>query len=103
MLPFNLVKGIAEAANELGVHYFDVTEDVATTDAVRAIEESGRAKVALVPQCGLAPGYIAIAAHDVASQLDQGAEPDVARGRVVAVPDEPAQVQRDVVRRRRDQ
>ncbi len=71
MLPFNLVKGIAEAANELGVHYFDVTEDVATTDAVRAIEESGRAKVALVPQCGLAPGYIAIAAHDVASQLDQ--------------------------------
>lgn len=71
MLPFNLVKGIAEAANELGVHYFDVTEDVATTDAVREIEQSGRAKVALVPQCGLAPGYIAIAAHDVACQLDQ--------------------------------
>ncbi len=63
MLPFNFVKGIAEAANELGVHYFDVTEDVETTDAVREIEKSGRAKVALVPQCGLAPGYIAIAAH----------------------------------------
>jgi saccharopine dehydrogenase-like NADP-dependent oxidoreductase len=71
MLPFNFVKGIAEAANELGVHYFDVTEDVATTDAVRAIETSGRAKVALVPQCGLAPGYIAIAAYDVACRLDQ--------------------------------
>lgn len=71
MLPFNFVQGIAEAANELGVHYFDVTEDVATTDAVRAIAESGRAKVALVPQCGLAPGYVAVAAYDVAKQFDK--------------------------------
>ncbi|MFT3685931.1 MAG: saccharopine dehydrogenase NADP-binding domain-containing protein [Phycisphaerales bacterium] len=66
MLPFNFVMGIAEAANELGVHYFDVTEDVETTDKVKSIADSGRAKVALVPQCGLAPGYIAIAAHDIA-------------------------------------
>lgn len=69
MLPFNFVAGIAEAANELGVNYFDVTEDVETTDKVKAIAEGGgggRAKVALVPQCGLAPGYIAIAAHDIA-------------------------------------
>jgi saccharopine dehydrogenase-like NADP-dependent oxidoreductase len=67
MLPFNFVAGIAEAANELGVHYFDVTEDVETTDRVKAIADQGRAKVALVPQCGLAPGYIAIAGYDVAS------------------------------------
>jgi len=67
MLPFNFVAGIAEAANELGVHYFDVTEDVETTDRVRAIAERGQgARVALAPQCGLAPGYIAIAANDVA-------------------------------------
>lgn len=66
MLPFNLVGGIAEMANELGVNYFDVTEDVEATDAVKRIAESGRAKVALAPQCGLAPGYIAIAAYDVA-------------------------------------
>jgi saccharopine dehydrogenase-like NADP-dependent oxidoreductase len=66
MLPFNFVMGIAEAANELGVNYFDVTEDVETTDKVKSIADHGRAKVALVPQCGLAPGYIAIAAHDVA-------------------------------------
>lgn len=70
MLPFNFVAGIAEAANELGVHYFDVTEDVETTDRVRQIEAQGRAKVALAPQCGLAPGYIAIAAHDVARTFD---------------------------------
>lgn len=70
MLPFNYVAGIAEAANELGVHYFDVTEDVETTEQVRAIDSQGRAKVALVPQCGLAPGYIAIAAHELASRFD---------------------------------
>ncbi len=66
MLPFNLVAGVAEMANELGVHYFDVTEDVEATEGVKKIADSGRAKVALVPQCGLAPGYIAIAAYDLA-------------------------------------
>ena len=69
MLPFDLVAGIAQAANELGVHYFDVTEDVETTEKVREIDRSGRANVALVPQCGLAPGYIAIAAYDVAKEF----------------------------------
>lgn len=71
MLPFNCVAGLAEAANDAGVHYFDVTEDVRTTDQVRAIHDSGRARVALVPQCGLAPGYIAIAAHDVARRFEK--------------------------------
>ncbi len=65
MLPYNFVAGIAEAANEMGVHYFDVTEDVETTDQVMAIDKGGKAKVALVPQCGLAPGYVAIAAYDI--------------------------------------
>lgn len=69
MLPFNLVAGVAEMANELGVHYFDVTEDVEATEGVKRIADSGRAKVALVPQCGLAPGYIAIAANDLAREF----------------------------------
>lgn len=71
MLPYDLVAGIAEDANELGVHYFDVTEDVETTDRVKAIADSGRARVALVPQCGLAPGYIAIAGYEVARQFSE--------------------------------
>lgn len=70
MLPFNFVEGIAQAANDQGVHYFDVTEDVETTDKVREIAAGGKAKVALVPQCGLAPGYVAIAAYEVARQFD---------------------------------
>ncbi len=71
MLPFDLVTGIADLANELGVHYFDVTEDVEASDAVKKIATSGKAKVALVPQCGLAPGYIAIAGYDVARQFSE--------------------------------
>ncbi len=69
MLPFDMVAGIAEVANELGVHYFDVTEDVETTEQVRKV--AAKAKVALVPQCGLAPGYIAIAAYEVARQFSE--------------------------------
>jgi saccharopine dehydrogenase-like NADP-dependent oxidoreductase len=71
MLPYDLVGGLAESANDAGVHYFDVTEDVEATDRVRALHESGRARVALVPQCGLAPGYIAIASYDVARRFTE--------------------------------
>jgi len=70
MLPFDLVAGIASDAAELGVHYFDVTEDVEATEHVRAIASKGDVKSALVPQCGLAPGYIAIAAQAIASEFD---------------------------------
>lgn len=71
MLPYDLTRGMAEAANEAGVHYFDVTEDVQATDAVRRIHDEGRARGALVPQCGLAPGYVAIAAHDLAREFSE--------------------------------
>jgi saccharopine dehydrogenase-like NADP-dependent oxidoreductase len=71
MLPFDLVLGVAAIAAEMGVHYFDVTEDVETTEAVQRIaREAGKnCKVALAPQCGLAPGYIAIAGYEIARQF----------------------------------
>ncbi len=34
-LPYNLNLPIARIAHELGIHYFDLTEDVPTTDAIR--------------------------------------------------------------------
>lgn len=71
MLPYQFVGAIPAIANELGVHYFDVTEDVQATDNVRRIHDQGNAKVALMPQCGLAPGYIAIAANHVSKDFDQ--------------------------------
>ncbi|MHB8766490.1 MAG: saccharopine dehydrogenase family protein, partial [Deferrisomatales bacterium] len=58
-LPYHLNVGVASAAHAQGVHYFDLTEDVATTQAIREMSATGRA--AMAPQCGLAPGFIGIA------------------------------------------
>jgi saccharopine dehydrogenase-like NADP-dependent oxidoreductase len=67
-LPFFLNPGVAEACAEAGAHYFDLTEDVATTRAVRKVATNS--KVAFVPQCGLAPGFISIAANHLAEKFD---------------------------------
>ena len=62
---FDLNEGIAVAALVAGVSYFDLTEDVATTHAVRAIAEKAVDGQIFMPQCGLAPGFIGILAHDL--------------------------------------
>ena len=59
-LPYHLNRQIAEVAHELGIHYFDLTEDVATTKSI--IELSATAKGLMAPQCGLAPGFVGIVA-----------------------------------------
>lgn len=66
--PFYLTPMIAAAARAVGAHYFDLTEDVASTRAVKALAEG--ATTALVPQCGLAPGYVSIVAHDLTRDFD---------------------------------
>jgi saccharopine dehydrogenase-like NADP-dependent oxidoreductase len=62
-LPYYCNIPIAEMAANTNIHYFDLTEDVETTDAVMKISHG--AKKAFVPQCGLAPGFISIVAHDL--------------------------------------
>lgn len=57
-LPYFLNIKIAEIAVETGVHYFDLTEDVPTLNAVRKLSENSNS--VLAPQCGLAPGFIGI-------------------------------------------
>src|SRR5699024_9192458 len=57
-LPYFLNIKIAEIAVQMGVHYFDLTEDVPTLHAIQKM--SSESHVALVPQCGLAPGFIGI-------------------------------------------
>lgn len=57
-LPYHLNLPVAKAACAAGVHYFDLTEDVPTTRAVREMAADSRS--VLAPQCGLAPGFIAI-------------------------------------------
>lgn len=82
--PFYLNVKIAAAAAAANTHYFDLTEDVATTNAIREIAR--HAGVSFMPQCGLAPGFISIAAHDIARQFDTL---DTVRLRVGALPQFP--------------
>jgi saccharopine dehydrogenase-like NADP-dependent oxidoreductase len=68
-LPFYCNPGVAEVARKFGMHYFDLTEDVEVTRAVRKTAEG--ASTAFVPQCGLAPGFISIAANELITHFDK--------------------------------
>ncbi|NOD92492.1 saccharopine dehydrogenase family protein [Ruegeria sp. HKCCD4884] len=67
--PFFLTPKIAEAAQKADAHYFDLTEDVAATNAVRALAEGSQ--TAFMPQCGLAPGFVGIAGASLAAEFDE--------------------------------
>ena len=66
--PYFLNVQIAKAAKTTHTHYFDLTEDVSATNSIRELAES--ADVSFMPQCGLAPGFISIAAYDLCKQFD---------------------------------
>jgi saccharopine dehydrogenase-like NADP-dependent oxidoreductase len=66
--PYYLTPAIARAALLGGTHYLDLTEDVESTRIVQRLSEG--ADHAFIPQCGLAPGFISIAAHDLAKRFD---------------------------------
>ncbi len=86
-LPYYCNVAVATAARQAGVHYFDLTEDVEVTKAVRGI--AAAAKSAFVPQCGLAPGFISIAANELITHFD---EPRTVKLRVGALPQHPNNV-----------
>jgi len=68
-LPFYCNPAVAKAARKGNAHYFDLTEDVAVTQAVRKTARG--ASKAFVPQCGLAPGFISIAANELTKHFDE--------------------------------
>lgn len=63
-LPYSRNKQVIKIAHEKGIHYFDLTEDVATTAYARKLGENS--KNVMAPQCGLAPGFIAIVGSSLA-------------------------------------
>ncbi len=67
-LPYHLNTAIAGEAHAAGIHYFDLTEDVPTTQAI--IELAKTSKGLMAPQCGLAPGFIGIVGADLIEQFD---------------------------------
>ncbi|MFU0506053.1 saccharopine dehydrogenase family protein [Pseudaminobacter sp. NGMCC 1.201702] len=83
--PFHLTTNIAEAAARAGVHYLDLTEDVASTRRVKELAVGARN--AFIPQCGLAPGFVSIVANDLAKRFDTL---ESVRMRVGALPQYPA-------------
>jgi saccharopine dehydrogenase-like NADP-dependent oxidoreductase len=86
-LPYYCNIGVAEAARRAGTHYFDLTEDVEVTRAVRKIADGS--SQAFVPQCGLAPGFISIAANELIGHFD---ELRAVKLRVGALPQHPNNV-----------
>ncbi len=83
-LPYNLNIGVAAAAHRAGIHYFDLTEDVPTTNAI--IEMSKNSKGLMAPQCGLAPGFIGIVGASHIAMFDKCRS---IRMRVGALPQHP--------------
>lgn len=84
-LPYTLNQRLAEAAVSADIHYFDLTEDVPTTQAI--IEMSARANRLMAPQCGLAPGFVGIVGASLIDRLD---ECRACRMRVGALPQNPS-------------
>lgn len=66
-MPYNLNLSIARIAHAHGIHYFDLTEDVPTTEAI--MQMSLTAKAVMAPQCGLAPGLIGIIGANLAHRF----------------------------------
>jgi len=69
-LSFSFNPLVAEACLETGASYFDLTEDIATTHAVRELSERAVPGQIFMPQCGLAPGFVSIVAHELARRLE---------------------------------
>jgi saccharopine dehydrogenase-like NADP-dependent oxidoreductase len=62
-LPYYLNEGVAAAARASGCHYFDLTEDVQVAATVQRLAVD--AQTSFAPQCGLAPGFVSIAAAEL--------------------------------------
>ena len=66
--PFACNARIADSAKAHRAHYFDLTEDVKVTEYTSQLARG--ADTAFVPQCGLAPGFITIAANHLIAGMD---------------------------------
>lgn len=67
-VPYTMTMPVVRAAVAQGVHYFDLTEDVATAREARRLAVDARS--ILMPQCGLAPGFVSVVAMDLARRFE---------------------------------
>ncbi len=83
-LPYHLNREVARVAHARGIHYFDLTEDVGTSQTITELSATARSLMA--PQCGLAPGFVSIVAASQAATFDECRS---IRMRVGALPQHP--------------
>lgn len=86
-LPYFCNLSVGQLARAHHLHYFDLTEDVEVTRGIKALSDGAR--TAFVPQCGLAPGFISIVAHDLMTHFESV---DIVKMRVGALPVNPSNV-----------
>ena len=86
-LTFNENPLVAKAALLTGCSYFDLTEDVKCTNAIKEIAKQAKENQVFMPQCGLAPGFIGILAYSFNQYFD---ELDSLKLRVGALPEYPS-------------
>lgn len=67
-LPYFCNPTVAGLALTHRLHYFDLTEDVEVTNQIKVL--SAGATHAFMPQCGLAPGFISIVAHELMTHFE---------------------------------
>lgn len=84
-LPYFYNLAVAQLAKSHDLHYFDLTEDIEVTERIRSLS-AGESR-AFVPQCGLAPGFISIVAHELMTHFDTL---DTVKMRVGALPVHPS-------------
>lgn len=80
-LPYYCNPKVASLAVKTNTSYFDLTEDVDTTKEVAKIGDS--ASVCVMPQCGLAPGFVSVAASHLFKSFEKV---DTVKMRVGALP-----------------
>ena len=86
-LPYYCNRSIAEIAVAMKLPYFDLTEDIEVARFIQTL--SRNQQTPLVPQCGLAPGFISIVANDLMGHFEQL---DTVKLRVGALPVHPSNV-----------
>jgi saccharopine dehydrogenase-like NADP-dependent oxidoreductase len=81
-LPYFCNSLVAQAAFDAGVHYVDLTEDVESARFIATLAAQAK-RSCFMPQCGLAPGFVSIAAAHLIKLFDSL---DTVKMRVGALP-----------------
>lgn len=68
-LPYICNLTMANLAASAKVHYFDLSEDVSSAEAIAKL--AANSQKAFVPMCGLAPGFVNIVASDLLKKMDK--------------------------------